>query len=138
MVENSLFLWDFFKMKKSQNIRNRPIVSLSKETFFKFPAMWLVENSLFPWDFFKMHKEPISQIIRNRPFEINFDNNWCNCQNYVLLNKKSPYLWLLIFGIYINVKHSCLWVVYISSGITMTGFFWISSGVPGVRMIKHS
>ena len=24
LVENSLFPWDFFKMKKSQNIRNHP------------------------------------------------------------------------------------------------------------------
>ena len=34
LVENSLFLWDFFKMKKSQNIRNRPLV-LSKH-FIEF------------------------------------------------------------------------------------------------------
>ena len=26
LVENSLFQWDFFKMKKSQNIRNRPYI----------------------------------------------------------------------------------------------------------------
>ena len=53
--------------KQSLCSENSKIVSLSKETFFEFPAIWLVENSLFPWDFFKMHKEPKSQIIRNRP-----------------------------------------------------------------------
>ena len=42
---------------------------LEQRDFFEFPAIWLVENSLFPWDFFNMHKEPKSQIIRNRPLQ---------------------------------------------------------------------
>jgi len=31
-------------------------ISLSKETFFEFPAIWLVEKVLFLWDFFKCIK----------------------------------------------------------------------------------
>ena len=45
LVENSLFQWDFFKMKKSQNIRNRAlIVGCISE---------LVEQS-FTWKIYKV------------------------------------------------------------------------------------